>query len=81
MRLPPNIPTTISNEIMTTLSEDIRTFIEMVHLLRQRHVTDTSNEVREQIHSLLQTLKEKKKQFLQELAKIAEEDERGELVS
>lgn len=70
MRLPPNIPATISSKAMVTLSEDVRTFIEMIHLLKQRHVTN--NEVRNQIHSLLQTLKEKKKQFLQELAKISE---------
>ena len=77
MRLPPKIPS-LPASALVNMSADIRTFVEMITLLRQRHITDASDEVREQIHSLLSALKEKKKQFMQEIASIAAEEE-GEL--
>ena len=74
MRLPPKIPS-LPVSALANMSADIRTFVEMITLLRQRHITDTSDEVREQIHSLLNALKEKKRQFIQEIANIASEEE------
>lgn len=74
MRLPPKIPT-LSPSAFSNMSADIRTFVEMITLLKQRHITEASDEVREQIHSLLSALKEKKRQFMQEIANIASEEE------
>ena len=74
MRLPPKIPS-LPASALANMSADIRTFVEMITLLRQRHITDTSDEVREQIHSLLNALKEEKRQFIQEIANIASEEE------